>query len=255
MSENQHTTGEQSRHEFKVVASETLLEAPIICVRRDQVVMPGGAVHAREVVEHFGAVAIVVIRPTEQASTEQASTEQTNTHPANTPPETTHTWEVAVVHQWRQSVGRRLYELPAGLLDVYGEDPLVCAQRELREEAGVHADTWHTLVDLVNSPGFCDEAVRVYLAKDLHEIDRPEPEEEEADLVLKWLPLEQACDMVFSGEIVNSIAVGGLLAAARALTQHSAGHTALRPADCPFELRPTRLPERRAHLADMKRLP
>ena len=125
-------------HEFTVESSEILIDAPIIAVRRDSVVMPGGTPADREIVEHFGAVAVVALDDDNN---------------------------VALVEQYRHSVGRRLLELPAGLLDVYGEDELDCAKRELVEEAGLQADEWAVLVDLVTSPGFAEEAVRVFVAK------------------------------------------------------------------------------------------
>ena len=142
-------------HEFTVTASEVLLDAPIIAVRRDRVIMPGGKEAAREIVEHFGAVAVVALDDNGR---------------------------VAMVEQYRHSVGERLLELPAGLLDMHEEDELACAQRELQEEAGLAADEWGVLVDLVTSPGFAEEAVRVFLARGLSEVDQPEAEHEEADM-------------------------------------------------------------------------
>lgn len=121
-------------HDFKVLDSQLLVEAPIIALRRDEVVMPGGVSASREVVEHLGAVAVVAVDSDER---------------------------IAMVYQYRHSVGKRLWELPAGLLDVRGEDELTGAQRELQEEAGLSAQTWSVLTDLVTSPGFCEEAVRV----------------------------------------------------------------------------------------------
>ena len=71
---------------------------------------------------------------------------------------------VLLIRQYRHPVSMYLFEPPAGLLDVAGEPPLVTAKRELAEEAGMKADTWHVLVDLFNSPGGSSEAIRVYLA-------------------------------------------------------------------------------------------
>ena len=150
-------------HEFTVTGSEVVLDAPIIAVRRDQVVMPGGNEAAREIVEHFGAVAVVAL----------------DEH-----------GRVTLVEQYRHSVGERLLELPAGLLDMHAEDELTCAKRELQEEAGLAADEWGVLVDLVTSPGFAEEAVRVFIARGLHEVERPEPENEEADMDFSWVDLE-----------------------------------------------------------------
>jgi len=102
-----------------------------------------------------------------------------------------------MIHQYRHALRRRLWELPAGLLDVRGEDPLVTAQRELTEETGLAASEWSTLVDLAPSPGFTEEAVRVYLARGLTEVGRPAVEgDEEADLTTRWVSLPVAVRMV-----------------------------------------------------------
>lgn len=213
-------------HEFTVESSEVLIDAPIIAVRRDSVVMPGGKPVNREIVEHFGAVAVVALDDDGR---------------------------VALVEQYRHSVGKRLLELPAGLLDMYKEDELVCAKRELVEEAGLEAEQWGVLVDLVTSPGFAEEAVRVFVAKQLREVERPDAEDEEADMDFRWVPLSEAAQMVLRGEIVNSIAVGGILAACRV----AEGKAQSRDVSEPFELRPQSLPKRRAErgiVPDMKRI-
>lgn len=213
-------------HEFTVTESEVLLEAPIIAVRRDQVVMPGGTTAAREIVEHFGAVAVVAIDDEGR---------------------------VALVEQYRHSVGQRLLELPAGLLDIHAEDELECAKRELQEEAGLAAEEWGVLVDLVTSPGFAEEAVRVFIAQGLREVDRPEAEDEEADLQLSWVGVDDAAAKALAGEITNSIAVSGILAAARLL----ASGASPRSVDEPFRFRPASLANRRSAkgiVPDMKRI-
>jgi ADP-ribose pyrophosphatase len=145
-----------------------------------------------------------------------------------------------MVYQYRHPVGRRLWELPAGLLDMGGEAPLASAARELREEAGLAAEHWHLLVDVISAAGFSDESVRVFLATGLTDVGRPEAHDEEADLTVKWIPLDDAVRMVMSGEIVNSLAVAGILAA------HSMGDTeSLRPVDAPWVDRPSRFRARK----------
>ena len=76
--------------------------------------------------------------------------------------------QVLLVNQYRHPIEAWLDELPAGLLDVEGEQPLLAAQRELAEEARTTADEWHVLVDLYTSPGMSNEAMRVFLARGLH---------------------------------------------------------------------------------------
>ncbi|MGZ4542704.1 MAG: NUDIX domain-containing protein [Mycobacteriaceae bacterium] len=174
-------------HEFTVQASRTAYVGTVMALRVDEVQMPGGATGTREVIEHYGAVAVLAIDD------------------AN---------EVVLIHQYRHPMGRRLWELPAGLLDVPDEEPLTAAQRELAEEVGIAASHWSVLVDLAVSPGFTDESVRVYLAEGLSRVERAAGEHEEADLVVHRVPLDDAVAQVLSGEIVNTSAVAGLLALA-----------------------------------------
>jgi ADP-ribose pyrophosphatase len=194
-------------HDFETVASETLHVGKILALRADEVRMPGGGTARREVVEHYGAVAIVALD------------EDRN---------------VVLVHQYRHAVERRLWELPAGLLDMGDEAPHLTAARELEEEAGLAAQNWHVLVDVISSPGFSDECVRVFLATGLTEIGRPHAHDEEADLTVRRVSLADAVAMVFAGEIVNSLAVAGILAAANRSDPDS-----LRPLDAPWPERPT----------------
>ncbi|MGV0717773.1 NUDIX hydrolase [Mycolicibacterium sp. XJ662] len=205
-----------AEHDFETVDSETLYVGKIFALRADEVRMPGGHTARREVVEHYGAVAVLALD------------DERN---------------VMLVYQYRHPFGRRLWELPAGLLDVGGEPPHITAARELKEETGLAATTWHTLVDLDSAPGTSDESVRMYLATGLTDVGRPEAHDEEADLKLQWFPLEQAVQMVLFGEVVNSIAVGGILAA------HATGDlSSLRPVDTPWTDRSTAFARRKGML-------
>jgi 8-oxo-dGTP pyrophosphatase MutT (NUDIX family) len=204
-----------AEHVFETTSSETLHRGNIFALRRDQVRMPGGTIAIRDVVEHYGAVAVV------------AMDDDGN---------------IPMVYQYRHAFGRRLWELPAGLLDVYGEAAHLTAARELREEAGLEASTWRVLVDLDSTPGFSDESVRVYLATGLSEVARPEAHHEEADMTLQWYPLAEAARKVLSGEIVNAIAVAGILAAHAVTT----GFAQPRPLDSPWIDKPTALAARKA---------
>jgi 8-oxo-dGDP phosphatase len=202
------------RHDFPVEASKDLHVGKIMALRADEVVMPGGATAVREVVEHPGAVAIAALDADDR---------------------------LMMIHQYRHPVGRRLWELPAGLLDVHGEDPLDTAKRELTEETGLEAAEWSVLVDVVTSPGFSDESVRVYLARDVREVGRPVlDDDEEADLITRWVSLPVAVRMVLAGTIVNAVAVAAVLAAHTL----AVAPTAARPADAPWTDRPTRFAER-----------
>lgn len=207
--------GECGRHEFSTVSSETIHVGKILAVRADEVRMPGGGTARREVVEHFGAVAVVALGDDGR---------------------------ITLIHQYRHAFGRRLWELPAGLLDFGGEPPHRTAARELAEEAGQAAQTWRTLVDLDSAPGFCDESVRVFLATGLSDVDRPQAHDEEADLTLERVPLDDAVARVFSGDIVNSISVAGILAA-----HAKPDPSMLRPVDAPWADRPRAFARRMGH--------
>lgn len=173
-------------HEFDVDSSEDVYIGRVVGLRIDHVAMPGGGSAQREVVEHHGAVAIVALDAND---------------------------EITMVHQYRHPFGRRLWELPAGLLDTAGEDPLETARRELAEETGLAAGRWETLVDVAASTGFTDEVVRVFLARDLTVVEREVLADEEADLVISTVPLDEAVRMAISGELINGSTASGVLAA------------------------------------------
>jgi ADP-ribose pyrophosphatase len=204
------------RHAFPVRASKDLHRGKVLAVRADEVEMPGGRVAVREVLEHPGAVAVAALDDDGR---------------------------LMMIHQYRHPVGRRLWELPAGLLDVDGEDPLRTAQRELTEEVGLTATDWSVLIDIVPSPGFSDEAVRVFLARDLTDVGRPhlDSDDEEADLVTRWVSLPVAVRMVLDGKIVNGVSAAAVLAA------HVLAGGPGRPADAPWPDRPTRFAARTTH--------
>lgn len=204
-----------AEHIFETASSETLYTGNIFALRSDRVRMPGGGIAVREVVENYGAVAIVALDDDNN---------------------------IAMVYQYRHPFGRRLWELPAGLLDVVGEPPQQTASRELQEEAGLQASSWRVLVDLDSAPGFSDESVRVYLATGLTDVGRPEAHHEEADMTMHWVPIAEAVGRVFSGEIVNSIAIAGILAT-HAVT---GGFAQPRSVDSPWIDKPTEFVARKA---------
>ncbi|MEU4472358.1 NUDIX hydrolase [Micromonospora sp. NPDC023888] len=194
-------------HRYEVRSREERYRGRIFDVVTEEVTMPGGGTGVRDLVRHVGAVAVVALDDAGQ---------------------------VVLIRQYRHPVGRHLWELPAGLMDVSGEELPAAALRELAEEADLTAGQVDVLVDLHSSPGFTNELVRVFLARDLADVpadERHERRDEEADLQVVRIDLDEAVAMVLAGEITNASAVAGLLAAARA---RDAGWSALRRADAPL---------------------
>jgi 8-oxo-dGDP phosphatase len=192
---------------FPVTSSSTVFRSGrVIDVRTDEVAMPGATIAARDVVVHPGAVGIIALDVGGR---------------------------VLLLQQYRHPVRRTLWEPPAGLLDQPGESPLAAAKRELYEEAHLQAARWEVLLDVFTSPGMTDEAVRLFLARDITEAAEPrfEGEHEETDMPTKWVPLDEAVRMAQRGELHNPLAVMGVLAASAAAREAFAG---LRPADAPW---------------------
>jgi 8-oxo-dGTP pyrophosphatase MutT (NUDIX family) len=193
-----------------VSASKTQYVGHIWSVRTDTVHF-GDVEVQRDVIEHPGAVAIAAIDDQDR---------------------------ILLICQYRHPVGAKLWELPAGLLDVAGEDPVDAARRELAEETGLCAAEWHVLLDLFNSPGGSSEGLRVFLARGVNVL--PEGrwhtgEAEELDLPQEWVGLAEARELVLSGCIHNGTTVAGILAA-HVARDHN--WSTLRPANDSWEWRP-----------------
>jgi ADP-ribose pyrophosphatase len=190
-----------------VTDSETVLHTGrVIDVRTDRIEFDDGSTAARDVVVHPGAVGIIALDDAGR---------------------------VLLIRQYRHAVRRMLWEPPAGLLDEAGEDPLDAAKRELFEESHYEAGRWEVLVDAFTSPGMTDEAVRIYLARDLRAAQgsRHEAVDEERDMPIAWPTLDEAVSAVLGGRLHNPLGAMGLLAAARA---RDSGFADLRPADAPW---------------------
>ncbi|WP_329188643.1 NUDIX hydrolase [Actinacidiphila glaucinigra] len=197
--------------EWRVTATATPFTGKKTSVRTDDVVMPDGGVARRDYQVHPGSVAVLALDDRDR---------------------------VLVLKQYRHPVRMKLWEIPAGLLDVPGENPLHAAQRELYEEAHVKAEDWRVLTDVYTTPGGCDEAVRIFLARGLSEVegDRFEVSEEEADMEFARVPVDELVRGVLAGELHNNCLVVGVLSlqAARA----GDGLEALRPAEAEWPARP-----------------
>jgi len=194
---------------WPVVSSSELLRSRLVTVRTDKVLTPDHDRAERDVVLHPGAVAVLALDAADR---------------------------ILMIRQYRHPVGRLMWEIPAGLRDVPGEEPWVTASRELMEEAGYRAKEWRVLADYYSSPGYSTERLRVFLARELEPVPAAErhfvPQAEEAHLLLGWLPLDEAVGKVFAGELHNGPAALAIMAGYAA---RSEGYDRLRPADAPEE--------------------
>ncbi|HEX4400708.1 MAG TPA: NUDIX hydrolase [Galbitalea sp.] len=119
-----------------------------------------------------------------------------------------------LIQQYRHPIRSRDWEIPAGLLDVENEDPLAAAQRELAEEVDLVASDWSELVTFYSSPGGSNELIRVFLAREISPTaDSFDRHEEEADIIVRWAPLEEIRAGVLAGRLRNSILAIAVLAA------------------------------------------
>ena len=171
----------------KRIDGEEKYKGVIVRVRLDHAELVNGDVVKREVVEHPGGVAILPVDGDGNCY---------------------------MVRQFRYPFGRMMLEVPAGKLE-YGEDPDVCAMRELSEETGLTADRMINMGACCTSPGFSTEVLHVSLALGLHP-GESHPDEDEFLNVEKY-PLRELVDRVMSGEIDDGKTIVAVLKAERFL--------------------------------------
>jgi 8-oxo-dGTP pyrophosphatase MutT (NUDIX family) len=194
------------RVDLPIVSSDVVFQGKIWDVRRETFDYNGQQI-TREFVDHTGAVSVLAVDGEER---------------------------VLLIKQYRHPIRAREWEIPAGLLDVADEDPLEAAKRELAEEVDLAAASWSVLSDYVTTPGGNNEAIRVYLARDLTETDAFAREDEEADIEKRWVPLDEALDAVVARRIQNPSLVVAVYAAA---ISRSRGWSTLGAADAPWPQR------------------
>jgi 8-oxo-dGTP pyrophosphatase MutT (NUDIX family) len=169
-----------------VVSSGLVYKGRVWDIMTETVQFAGGQM-TRDFMSHKGAVAVLAIDSAER---------------------------VLLINQYRQPIGMRDWEIPAGLLDVDGEPPLDAARRELAEETDLVAEHWTPLVSFHSSPGGTNEVIHVFEARGLssapHRHDRTE---EEAEIVLRWVSLEEAVGAVLDGRLRNAPMMIAVLAA------------------------------------------
>lgn len=195
-----------------ILSSEKVFDGAIWDIRAETFEYNGSTLR-REYMDHTGAVAVLALNDAD---------------------------EVALIKQYRHPVRSREWEIPAGLLDVDGESGLIAAQRELAEEADLQAGRWDLLSEYFSSPGGSNEPLRIYLARELSAVETDFVREgEEADMELRWVPLDEIVDAVLARRVQNpSLTIGALAA----FTARSRGWAGLGDANEPW----TRHPRNRA---------
>lgn len=191
---------------YPVLHGERVFAGAVWDIRREEFDYDGTPIR-REFMAHTGAVAIAAIDEQDR---------------------------ILLIQQYRHSVRQRDWEIPAGLLDIAGEDPLLAAQRELAEEADLVAEHWEALAEFATSPGGSDEIVRVYLARGLSATPQSfERTEEEADIRTLWVDLDEAAAAVAEFRVRNAILQLAVYAARDARAR---GWTGFPPVNAPWPL-------------------
>mgnify|MGYP001714363883 FL=1 len=173
-----------------LVSSQTVFEGKVFDIQRDELTLAHSQQPiVREYMGHPGAVVIVALRGDDGDE------------------------EILLERQYRHPVRAKLWEVPAGLLDIPGEDPLIGAQRELAEEADLTAQHWDVLLDIFNSPGCSSESIRIFLARGLDPTGQTfDREDEEADFEYQWVSLDDAVTAALDGRLHNASTVSAVLA-------------------------------------------
>lgn len=166
---------------FKVVDSKIIFSGKVFDIQVDKIEYDSGNTAPREVVLHNGGAVVLAITKEEK---------------------------IILIKQFRYPFKKELWELPAGKLEK-GEDPLVCAGRELKEETGYSAKSITKLGSIFTSPGFCNEELYIYLAEGLIEGDHNREEGEEGMTVHEFTP-EEISKMIMTGEIKDSKTIAGM---------------------------------------------
>jgi ADP-ribose pyrophosphatase len=167
------------------VSSKKIFEGPVFRVFSEQVREPDGVRVRRDIVRHHGSIVILAL----------------DEDRSRRPP------RVLLERQYRHAAGTRMWELPAGSLEL-GENKLAAAKRELAEETGYTADRWQKALFFYVSPGFLDESMVVYLARGLRK-GRAHPEDDER-IVTRFFPLPQAIRMAMTGKIKDAKTLASL---------------------------------------------
>ncbi|MDY5128914.1 NUDIX hydrolase [Actinotignum urinale] len=173
-----------------VTSSHEMLTTPFISVVNEEFVLGNtGLSIGRFIVHHDDAVAVLALRRRDGAE------------------------EVLLIRQYRHAVGRMMWEIPAGLLDVDGENADKAALRELREETDYEAREADFLVSFYTSPGFTDEKITCFLVRDPEQCSTVfERTDEESEIETYWVPLKEVVDAIHAGNMCCPTLVTSVLA-------------------------------------------
>ncbi|WP_435772040.1 NUDIX domain-containing protein [Nocardioides sp. SYSU DS0651] len=157
----------------------------VVALRRDRIHPPGepDTTFSRIVVEHPGAAMVLAV---------------------DGDPDSPEGERVCLIRQYRHAGGATFVEVPAGICDVAGEDPVETARRELAEEVALQADHWEHLLTTYPSVGISAEVHHYYVARGLRPVDRPDDfvaEHEEARIEIVWVLLAELVDAVLDGRV------------------------------------------------------
>jgi ADP-ribose diphosphatase len=168
---------------FHVHRRQTIRKGRVFDITVENVTLPNGFNVELEIIRHPGAAAIVPLTINEG---------------------------VLMLKQYRHAIGRFMWEIPAGTFDG-SEDPLACARRELTEETGFTAAAWENLGAVTPVPGYSDETIHLFMARELS----PAVQKLDQDEVLEvhTLPLDQVVSMIVKGEIHDAKTIAGIFLA------------------------------------------
>ncbi|WP_433742975.1 NUDIX hydrolase [Falsibacillus pallidus] len=164
------------KFEEKTIESKEIFKGKIITLLEDVVELPNGKISKREIIKHPGAVAVIAL---------------------------TKEGKIVMVEQYRKALERSIVEIPAGKLEP-GEDPYDTAMRELEEETGYTCEGLEHLISFYTSPGFADELVHLYLAKDVVQKENARPADEDEFVELLHLSLDESEEYVRQQKIYDA---------------------------------------------------
>lgn len=185
--------------ETKVIEKTLLHQGRVFKLIREKIALPNGTTVDLDIIRHPGAAAMVPLKDD---------------------------GSLVMVRQYRHAIGDYIWEIPAGTLDP-GESPLKCAKRELIEEIGYSAECWEELGAIIPVPGYSDEKIHIFLARELHIAHQNLDPDEILDV--REIPFHQAFDMIDTAEIRDSKTIASLFLAKRRLEKRERGRPQRRP--------------------------